>query len=398
MKIPGNLLETIPLALVEIFQQKKAADRVVDFNLKNHSKWGSRDRRFFAENVYTIVRNYRKLWVQSGLDPKEYLNLSKIDLTSMKQLAKFHLDSGAPILGSEQNLSEENRLSAFAEQESYPDWLDQLGRKELGQDWEPIAKALNQQAPVFLRTNTLKTTQAKLKDVLSLEQVQCRMRHENDLTIELTARKNVFVTKAFQQGLFEVQDFSSQQVAPLLNPKSGETIVDGCAGAGGKTLHLAALMKNKGRIHALDVHQRKLDELYKRSLRAGCVTIRPQVIDSKDVVKYLTDSADGVLLDVPCSGSGVIRRNPDTKWKFQPADFDRLLSLQQEILQDYSKMVKKGGRLVYATCSVFPSENLNQVTSFIKQNPNFNLESSKLFRPDIDPGDGFFMALLTRSS
>ena len=391
MKIPTNLIETIPVALVEIFQQKKTADRVVDFNLKNHSKWGSRDRRFFAENVYTIVRNYRKLWIQSGLDPKDYLNTEKINLSSMKKISQFHLDAN---LETAHDVEEPVR---FAEKESFTDWFDDLGRKELGDDWESIAHALNQQAPVFLRANLLKTTQQKLKNILDQEQVPCRIRPENETAIELTARKNVFITKSFQQGLFEVQDFSSQQVAPLLNPKPGETVVDGCAGAGGKTLHLAALMKNKGKIHALDIHQRKLDELEKRAERAGSGIIYSQVIQSPEVIKKLKECADAVVLDVPCSGSGVIRRNPDTKWKFQAADFDQLLTLQQDILQNYSQMVKKGGRLVYSTCSVFPSENIKQVMNFLENNPDYTLVSSRLFRPDIDPGDGFFMALLHRS-
>lgn len=386
MKIPANLIESIPIALMEIFKQKKPADRVVDFYLKNHPKWGSRDRRFFAEKVYTIVRHYRKFWIQAGLEPQDYLNADKINLVSMQKLVQFHLD---------ETLSEEP--SRFAERESYADWFDELGRKELGSDWESIAHALNQPAPVFLRTNLLKITREKLAETLEKEVVPFRIRSENETAIELTARKNVFVTKAFLQGYFEVQDFSSQHVAPLLNPKPGEVIVDGCAGAGGKTLHLAALMKNRGRIYAFDIHQRKLDELRKRALRAGCSIVETKVIESQLDQKNLEKAADAVLLDVPCSGSGVLRRNPDAKWKFQDFDFKRLLVLQREILQNGSKMVKQGGRLVYATCSVFPSENIEQVMTFLKKNPEFEMVSSKLFRPDIDPGDGFFMALLKKT-
>jgi 16S rRNA (cytosine967-C5)-methyltransferase len=386
MKIPGNLLEQIPVALADIFQAKRPADKVIEFHLKNHKKWGSRDRRFFAETVYTIVRHYRKLWLQAGLPPQDYLNPDKIHLSSMQKILKIFMEP--------ENARE---VSTFAEKESYTDYFDQLGRTELGRDWESIAQALNSQAPVFLRTNALKTTREKLQALLQAEGVNTRIRPENETCLELPERKNVFVTKAFQQGLFEVQDLSSQFVAPLLNPKPGERVVDGCAGAGGKTLHLAAMMKNKGRIYAMDVFERKLEELRRRSTRAGCDIIETKVIDSAKVTKRLEDSADAVLLDVPCSGSGVIKRNPDTKWKFQAEDFDRLLHLQQEILQNYSKMVKKGGRLVYATCSVFPSENVKQVMSFLANNPEFTLVNSRSFRPDVDPGDGFFMALLNKS-
>ena len=304
----------------------------------------------------------------------------------MQKLVKSYLDESDKVLPAQ-----------FAEKESYTDWFDSQGRAELGQEWEAIATALNLQAPVFLRTNLLKTSREKLLEILQKEDVACKIRPENETAIELTARKNVFITKAFLQGLFEVQDFSSQQVAPLVSPKAGETIVDGCAGAGGKTLHLAALMKNKGHLYAFDVYEKKLAELEKRAARAGVSIVKPKMVDPK-VVKGLENSADAVLLDVPCSGSGVIRRNPDTKWKFEKNDLDRVHILQQDILQNYSKMVKKGGRLVYATCSIFPSENIQQVMKFLKTNPDFQLLSSTSFRPDIDPGDGFFMALLKRAS
>jgi 16S rRNA (cytosine967-C5)-methyltransferase len=388
MKIPTNLIDAIPIALVEIFQQKRPADRVIEFYLKNNKKWGSRDRRFFAENVYSVVRNYRKVWLQAGLSPQNYLNVDKINLSSMQKLAKITLEPPVEPVGS----------LLFAEQESYTDWFDEVGRNELGTEWESIAKAMNHQAPVFLRTNTLKTNRENLLKVLSDLEFSCQKRPENSTAIELLQRKNTFVTKAFLKGFFEVQDLSSQLVAPLLNPQPGEFIVDGCAGAGGKTLHIGALMKNKGRILALDVYDKKLEELRKRAHRAGCTIVETKLIENFQAMKKYEDSVDGVLLDVPCSGSGVIKRNPDTKWKLGPSDLDRLHLLQQDILQSYSKLVKKGGRLVYATCSIFPSENIQQVMEFLKKNSNFKLLSSSFLRPDRDPGDGFFMALLSRDS
>lgn len=385
MKIPANLLESIPIALLEIFQQKKSADRVIDFYLKNHKKWGSRDRRFFAETLYTIIRNYRKFWIEADLPADEYLDTEKMALFSMQKLVKRFLDP-----------KEKKSLTRFAEVESFTDWFDALGRKELGEDWESIAHALNQQAPVFLRANLQKISREKLVTLLAEEGIECRVRSENETGLELVIRKNVFVTKSFLQGFFEVQDFSSQQVAPFLNPKPGEIVIDGCAGAGGKTLHIAELMKNKGQIYALDVNPKKLMELQKRSARAGCRIIKTQCIMDSSTIKKWESAADAVLLDVPCSGSGVLRRNPDTKWKLQPADFEQQLKLQREILQNYSQMVKSGGRLVYSTCSVMPSENTEQVTAFLKQNSDFNLITKISLTPDKHPGDGFFMALLIR--
>jgi 16S rRNA (cytosine967-C5)-methyltransferase len=394
MKIPNNLLESIPQALLNIFKEGRPADKVIEYYLKNHKKWGSRDRKFFAENVYTLVRHYRLLWLKAGLPADQYLNREELQLHQMQKILRSFLEQSEKDKDFLQKLSGSG--FSFAERNSFPDWLDELGRKELGPEWESIAQALNRQAPVFLRTNTLKTSRQHLKDLLELEGIQTRIRPESETALELTERKNVFVTQAFKQGLFEVQDLSSQQVAPLLNPKSGEKVVDGCAGAGGKTLHLAALMKNKGRIYAFDIYERKLEELRKRSTRAGCDVIETKTIDSNKVIKRLENSADAVLLDVPCSGSGVLNRNPDTKWKLTEDDMKRLHALQREILQQYSRMVKKGGRLVYATCSIFPSENRGQVDAFLQQNPDFELVSSRSFKPDRDPGDGFFMALLNK--
>ncbi len=387
MKIPANLLQAIPVALLDIFQQKRAADKVIEYYLRHNKKWGSRDRRFFAETVYSIVRHYRKLWAQASLPRDQYLQSEKLQSSQMEKLIK--------VFSEPESVSSETSLT-FAERESYTDWFDELGRRELGDNWESIAKSLNQQAPVFLRTNTIKTQREKLQNLLEQEGVITRVCPENETGLVLTERKNVFITKTFQQGLFEVQDISSQHVAPLLDPQPGEKIVDGCAGAGGKTLHLASLMKNKGRIYAMDIYERKLEELRRRSTRAGCDIIETKLIDSTKVIKRLERSIDGVLLDVPCSGSGVLKRNPDTKWKFQKEDMERLIKTQREILQSYSRMVKKGGRLVYATCSVFPSENIEQVLNFTQKNPDFKLLNSRSFRPDMESGDGFFTALLVR--
>src|SRR6185369_699383 len=154
-----------------------------------------------------------------------------------------------------------------------------------------------------------------------------------------------------QEGLFEIQDGASQQVAPMLDPKPGERVIDACAGGGGKTLHLAALMKNKGRIISMDVSEVKLKALRERCSRNGVDIAEVKVIESSKTIKRLEKNADRVLLDVPCSGLGVLRRNPDKKWKLKPEDFIELRKLQAEILESYSEMTKVGGRLVYATCS-----------------------------------------------
>jgi 16S rRNA (cytosine967-C5)-methyltransferase len=176
----------------------------------------------------------------------------------------------------------------------------------------------------------------------------------------------------------------------------GMRVVDACAGAGGKTLHIAALMKNKGRIIALDVEKWKLDELQKRARRAGVSNLETRVIESSKTIKRLEKSADRLLLDVPCSGLGVLKRNPDAKWKLSPDFIAEVVTLQQHILQDYGNILKKGGLMVYSTCSILPGENENQVKSFLaKNNGSFELMDERYSWPS-SGFDGFYMALIRK--
>jgi 16S rRNA (cytosine967-C5)-methyltransferase len=173
-------------------------------------------------------------------------------------------------------------------------------------------------------------------------------------------------------------------------------VVDACAGAGGKSLHLAALMKNKGNIIALDTKEFKLAELKKRAKRAGASIIESRFIDSTKVIKRLKDSADRLLLDVPCSGLGVMRRNPDTKWMLKPNEIENVIHTQREILERFSAICKPGGKMVYATCSILPSEGKNQINWFLEKNNNWELEGEKQYSPLNFDCDGFYMALLNR--
>ena len=214
----------------------------------------------------------------------------------------------------------------------------------------------------------------------------------------LEERANVFKTDAFHNGYFEVQDASSQLVAPFLEVEPGMKVVDTCAGAGGKTLHLASLMQNKGQIIAMDIYESKLKKLKTRAKRNGVHNVELKVIDSTKPIKKLYRKADRVLIDAPCSGLGVIRRNPDSKWKLEPEFLDNIRKVQQDVLQRYSKMVKPGGKLVYATCSVLPSENQQQVDNFLtsEHGKEFTfVKDNKVFAHQ-SGFDGFYMALLER--
>jgi 16S rRNA (cytosine967-C5)-methyltransferase len=206
--------------------------------------------------------------------------------------------------------------------ESIPDWLQKLGEKELGDLWKTEIHALNEEAEVVLRVNTLKTTREKLKNQLAEDGINTYVVKGYPDALILEERQNVFRHAAFKAGLFEVQDASSQLVAAALAVEPCMRVIDACAGAGGKALHLAALMENKGRILALDVEDWKLQQAKLRARRDGVSILEPKPIEGTKTIKRLKESADRLLLDVPCSGLGVLRRNPDTKWKLSPESIE----------------------------------------------------------------------------
>ena len=283
--------------------------------------------------------------------------------------------------------------------ESIPDWLDELGTKELGEiNWEKEIEALNQQAPVVIRTNTLKISREELQKQFAKEKVETEIIDKYPDALLLVNRANIFKTKAFTKGYFEMQDASSQLVARYLNIKPKMRVIDACAGAGGKSLHLASLMENKGQLIALDIYEHKLKALKKRAKRNGVHNVDIRVINSSKTIKKLINTADRVLIDAPCSGIGVIKRNPDSKWKLQPEFIENIKETQAELLDQYSQMLKVGGQLVYATCSILPSENEKQVQKFLKNHPEFTYISEKKVSPSKSGFDGFYMALLEKIS
>jgi 16S rRNA (cytosine967-C5)-methyltransferase len=208
------------------------------------------------------------------------------------------------------------------------------------------------------------------------------------------------MTQAFKDGLFEVQDASSQLVAYFLDVQPGMRVVDTCAGAGGKTLHLASLMENKGQLIAMDLYESKLKQLKLRAKRNGAFNIEPRVIEGTKSIKKLHEKADRVLIDAPCSGLGVMKRNPDSKWKLQPEFIENIKKVQAEVLENYSKIVKPGGKMVYATCSILPSENEEQIKRFLSTDSgkNFTFIKDKKVLAYESGFDGFYMALLERKN
>ncbi|TXK80136.1 RsmB/NOP family class I SAM-dependent RNA methyltransferase [Mesonia sp. K4-1] len=403
MRLHRNLVFAVVDTLNYIFNEGKYADKEISKALKRDKRWGARDRGFIAETVYDIVR-WKRLYAEIAevKEPFSRANLFRlfavwatlkgIQLPDWKQLEE------TPTRRIKGRFDELSKIRKY--RESIPDWMDELGVQELGeQKWTKEIAALNHTAPVVLRANTLKTTPKKLIDSLFSETVETHSLKKYPSAIQLDERANVFSTTTFKDGLFEVQDASSQLVAPFLKVEPGMRVVDTCAGAGGKSLHLASLMENKGAIIALDIYGNKLKELKRRAKRAGAHNIETREIDSTKVIKKLYNSADRVLIDAPCSGLGVLSRNPDAKWKLQPEFLDKIRHTQQEILNQYSKILKKGGKMVYATCSILPSENQNQVKNFLasEAGQEFSLEDEKIILSHESGYDGFYMARLIKN-
>ena len=398
--IHRNLLIGIHDALQEtFFQEKKYADKVIERLLKAHKKWGSEDRKVVSEIFYNIIRWKKRLeyYMGEGVKPNNiYKLILAYLLWSKTHYKKFEEFDGIKVADILTKLKK-GTVPTKAIEYSIPDWLAETLEKELGKNWEREMLALNEQAPTVLRTNSLKTTPRELIADLNDENVEAFTIKNYPDAVQLAEKKNVFLTSAFKDGLFEVQDASSQKIGELLDVKEGMRVVDACAGAGGKTLHLAALMKNKGQIIALDIYEWKLAELKRRAKRAGAHNIETRLISDNKVIKRLHEKADRLLIDAPCSGLGALKRNPDSKWKIDQDFIDRIKGEQQQILQDYSKILKKGGQMIYATCSILPSENNEQVKIFLENNPDFTLVKDQKIMPS-EGYDGFYMALIKRNA
>lgn len=399
MRLHKNLVIAVIDSLDYIYNDGLMASKVVETTLKRDKRWGSHDRKFLAETIYEMVR-WRRLYNEIAGTKNHFTkdNLWKMFavwavLKGIK-LPEWNQLTGTPerhIKGLFDTFQKTRKIK-----ESIPDWMDELGEKELGADWDDELHALNQPAEVILRANRLKGSKIILQKSLEKDGIETESLKNYPDALVLKERQNVFTSQAFKDGLFEVQDASSQLVAPFLDVKPGMRVIDACAGAGGKTLHLASLMENKGQIIALDIYKSKLNELKRRAKRNGAFNIEPRHIESNKTIKKLHNSADRLLIDSPCSGLGVLKRNPDAKWKLLPEFLDEIRTTQKEILENYSKMLKINGQMVYATCSILPSENQLQIVEFLKNNANFKLLKEQRVSPHKTGFDGFYMALIER--
>ena len=279
----------------------------------------------------------------------------------------------------------------------HPTWLVKLFVEEFGLDAaKKICAVNNTEPPLCLRVNFLKSTR---EDILSefkkiSAQVEPSKFAEEGIICKSHGALDKF--KPLKMGLCQVQDESSMTVAPMLNPKAGEFVIDCCAAPGGKTTHIAELMKNRGKIIAADIYEVKLEHIRQNAKRLGIKIIEPILLDAREIGEKYFGQADKVLVDAPCSGLGVIRRKADIRWKKNPAELDELPKLQTEILNSASKAVKRGGILVYSTCTIIRRENEDVAEKFLAENQNFKVIDTKKFLPHIDDTDGLFAAKFVR--
>ena len=403
VRLHKNLAVAVISCLESIFNQNLQADKVISKMLKSDKRWGKRDRGFIAENTYEIIR-WKRLYAELAGVKETFAKVDLWRLLSVRwvlqgiPLPAWDEVRGTParrIKGKYDGLQQHRAIAC-----SITDWLDEIGLANFGEtQWQRELDALNTQASVVLRVNRLQTNPKTLQNELVAEGIQTVLHRTYPDALILQERANVFETDAFQRGLFEVQDASSQLVASFTDVSPEMQVIDACAGAGGKSLHLAALMENKGQLTALDIYPHKLHELKRRARRAGAHNITTRHIKSNKVIKKLHGRADRVLIDAPCTGLGVLRRNPDAKWKINADFLERVKKTQEHIIHTYATMVKSGGKLVYATCSILKEENQSQVEGFLQSEigKQFTLEKEQFVSPAKSGFDGFYMAKMIRS-
>ena len=383
--------------LPELLQFDQPADRVVSRYFRAHPKLGNRDRALIAEAAFSVLRRKQEFSQfaasGSGSLARRLALLGLVSALSEGGLGSANrLESALADLAFVVQKEEYEWLSRFGQidrdalgrlvKHNLPEWLwDTLVRSLGEEEGSRLAEALMKPAPLDLRVNTLKTS----RDQLLMQMNQSASRFEAYPTPYSQEGIRIFGKPALQSsswmkdGLFEVQDEGSQILCHLLDPKRGEMVVDFCAGAGGKTLALGAMMRNTGRLYAFDTSERRLANLKPRLARSGLSNVHPMWIDSeKDPrIKRLAGKIDRVLVDAPCSGLGTLRRNPDLKWRQTPAEIAKLAPTQLAILESAARLLKPGGRLVYATCSLLDQENQELVNLFLEKHPDFVLLSAK---------------------
>ena len=354
------------------------ADAVVSRYFREHRQLGHADRAFVAETVFAVLRRGRSIEARCAgqlADRRRLLaTLAIVRGWSQRELAPVLKASEEEWLAAAKAVPEADLPPAV--RCDLPDWLYARLEQQFGADEVlALSRAMNQSAPLDLRVNTLKGDRDTLLAKLAADDIAATPGSLSPLAVRLRDKPALAKHPLFLEGAFEVQDEGSQLLGFLLEPKRGEMVVDFCAGAGGKTLLLGALMRNTGRLYAFDVSDKRLANLKPRLARSGLSNVHPARIEHErdQKIKRLAGKADRVLVDAPCSGLGTLRRNPDLKWRQDETSVAELTVKQAAILAAAATLVRPGGRLVYATCSLLSAENDDIVAAFLEKHPDFSL-------------------------
>ena len=371
---PKSLLELCTELLRQALRFEHPADAVVSRFFRDHRNLGPRERATLAETVYAVLR--RKLLLEklalSGSGPKER-RLAILGFAAPREwLAAALSDSEKQWLSSCDQVRPEELLEPH--RHNLPDWLVQPLKDQLTGDFWPLVDSLNHGAGLDLRVNTLLAKREAIQKELQSEGISATPTPYSPWGLRIAGKPALNKLPAFTRGAIEVQDEGSQLLALLLDAKRGEMVVDFCAGAGGKTLALGAAMRNTGRLYAFDTSAHRLDALKPRLARSGLSNVHPAAIANErdERIKRLAGKIDRVLIDAPCSGLGTLRRNPDLKWRQNPQALLELAAKQAAILSSASRLLKPGGRLVYATCSLLRQENEDIAQAFSAAHPEFS--------------------------
>ena len=413
MTVTGFLLRHAEAALQEILQLSGPADQALSRYFRGHRELGQHDRAFIAEAAFAVLRRKRSLEAASGsarpdaLLAAALLRVLGLSGRSLQGLVDAQLSARLRVARAD---SLPDAVGA-----DLPDWVwERLSAQHGAGEAMHIAQGLLNAAPLDLRVNLARTTRDAVLDRLAKDAIPASATPYSPAGIRLSGKPPINRHPLFQEGLIEVQDEGSQLLAWLLGARRGEMVADYCAGAGGKTLALAMLMRGTGRLYAMDVSAQRLAALAPRAARAGVSNVHPIVLsgDNDSRVKRLAGKLERVLVDAPCSGFGTLRRNPDLKWRHGPQAVAELAEKQMRILQSASRLVKPGGRLLYATCSILSEENEALADAFQALHPEFTplscqalleeqripLQAGERLRlwPHVHATDGFFAAAYQR--
>ncbi len=416
MQLTPFQLDSAIIALRTVLPLEYPADGILRHFFRENPLLGGQDRAFIAETVFGILRH--RFFLESlteRITPRSLVLAYQVKFNGMnlRELTSLISESETKWLAEIKAIKLETLPLAI--QAEFPEWLvEKLKQSMTDADILNLGFSLQKSAPLDLRVNTILAKRNQVLETLSQEGIEALETPYSPCGIRLTGKPAINRHELFLSGKIEVQDEGSQLLGYLLAPKRGEMVVDFCAGAGGKSLLLGALMNSKGRLYAFDISEKRLNNLKPRFKRSGLSNLHAQrIANENDIkVKRLAGKIDRVLVDAPCSGLGTLRRNPDLKWRQSSQSIDELKAKQAAILSAAASLLKPGGRLVYATCSFLPEENQQVVQEFLNTHPQFSLlnctELLAQQKIPLDTGeflqlspllhqtDGFFAAALTR--